>query len=224
MTKHVLFDMDGVIVHSEPIILKAAMAALAEFGVNASEDDFTQFVGAGEDMYVGGVARLHGKEYLLEMKSRTYDLYDELVVGNLPVFHNCVELIAKLKTDGIRVALASSADMRKVVANLNEAKIPLDTFDCILCGTDVVHKKPHPEIYLKAAYKLGTDPTSCLVVEDAINGVQAAHRADMRCIAVTTSFTREAFAPENPLAVVDDIADAYDIIASYEIERKSHAK
>ena len=79
MTTAVLFDMDGVLVDSEPIINAAAIRALAEFGIQAKPQDFEPFVGAGEDRYVGGVAELHGKTYLLEMKRRTYDWYLQLL-------------------------------------------------------------------------------------------------------------------------------------------------
>ena len=64
MTTAVLFDMDGVLVDSEPIINAAAIRALAEFGIQARPEDFEPFVGAGEDRYVGGVAELHGQVYV----------------------------------------------------------------------------------------------------------------------------------------------------------------
>ena len=75
----VLFDMDGVLVDSEPIICAAAMRALAEFGVHARPEDFVPFIGAGDDRYVGGVAEQYGKTYILDMKRRTYDWYLKLL-------------------------------------------------------------------------------------------------------------------------------------------------
>ncbi len=214
MIKNVIFDMDGVIVHSEPVILKSAIAALAEWGVHATREDFRDFVGAGEDMFVGGVARKHGVEYVLEMKTRTYDLYDAYVVGNLHVFDDCVALIKRLKAAGVRVALASSADRRKVLCNLNEARLPVDTFDVVLTGDDVTHKKPNPEIYTTAAERLGADPSDCVVVEDAVNGVMAANAAGMRCLAVTTSFAAdilEGVTPP-PFCVLPDLSGAYAVL------------
>ena len=79
MTNAVIFDMDGVLVDSEPIICAAAIRALAEFGVAAKPDDFEPFVGAGENRFVGGVAELHGKTFVPEMKHRTYDWYLKLL-------------------------------------------------------------------------------------------------------------------------------------------------
>ena len=77
MTTAVIFDMDGVLVDSEPIIRAAAIRALAEFGIAARPEDFEPFVGAGEDRFVGGVAELHGAKFVPEMKRRTYDWYFE---------------------------------------------------------------------------------------------------------------------------------------------------
>ena len=89
----------------------------------------------------------------------------------------------------MRLAVASSADCVKVTINLGEIGLPADTFDAVVNGLDVVNKKPDPEIFLTAAAKLALDPAECLVVEDAVNGVEAAKAAGMRCLALTTSFT-----------------------------------
>ena len=89
------------------------------------------------------------------------------------------------------MADASSADRVKVDINLREMGVPNDTFDAIISGSDVTHKKPNPEIFLKAASKLGLKPDECLVVEDAVNGVEAAKAAGCRCLALTTSFSAE---------------------------------
>jgi len=71
----VLFDMDGVLIDSEPLICRAAMAGLAEFGIHAREADFLPFVGAGEDRYIGGVAEAYGKPYVIEMKRQVNARY-----------------------------------------------------------------------------------------------------------------------------------------------------
>ncbi|MGD0896808.1 MAG: HAD-IA family hydrolase [Thermoguttaceae bacterium] len=191
----VLFDMDGVLVDSEPIINAAAIRALAEFGIQARPEDFLPFVGAGEDRYVGGVAELHGKAYVLEMKRRTYDWYLKLLPEMGKPFPGARDLIELLRQRGIVCALASSADRVKVEANLTKVlRIPLDSFAALVTGEDVTRRKPHPDIFLEAARRLGISAESCCVVEDAVHGVQAAKAAGMRCVAVATSFSPEALA------------------------------
>ena len=120
MITAVLFDMDGVLVDSEPIINAAAIRALAEFGIDARPEDFEAFVGAGEDRYVGGVAELHGKPFVPEMKRRTYDWYLKLLPSMGKAFPGARDLVEYLHRRGIPTAVASSADAIKVEANLRQ--------------------------------------------------------------------------------------------------------
>jgi beta-phosphoglucomutase-like phosphatase (HAD superfamily) len=86
------------------------------------------------------------------------------------------------------VAVASSADAIKVRANLEKIGLPIQFWNAVIQGEDVKKKKPAPDIFLSAAAKLGASPEDCVVVEDAVNGVQAANVAGMRCVAVATTF------------------------------------
>lgn len=202
-----LFDMDGVLVNSEPVILAAAIAGLAEFNVIARKEDFKPFIGAGEDRFVGGVAEKHGVPYQLEMKHRVYEKYLELVDNGLEVYEKTLHVLKKIKEAGIPCALASSADFIKINANLRVAGIDKSTFQAVIGGDDVERKKPFPDIYLLAAQKIGANPAECIVVEDAINGIQAAKAAGMRCVAVTTSFSRELLEKEQPDYIINDIGE-----------------
>lgn len=189
MIKAILFDMDGVLVDSEHIINAAAIRALAEFGVQARPEDFEPFVGAGENRYVGGVAELHGKKFVPEMKRRTYEIYIELLPSMGRAFSGARDLVERVCAAGAACAVASSADRIKVEANLTTVLgVPLRLFSTIITGEDVERRKPFPDIFLEAARRIGVDPAACCVIEDAVNGVQAAKAAGMRCVAVTTSF------------------------------------
>src|SRR5688500_13072700 len=86
------------------------------------------------------------------------------------------------------MAVASSADEIKVRANLQKIGLPVKFWDAVVWGEDVKNKKPAPDIFLSAAERLGVNATECVVVEDAMNGVQAAQAAGMRCIAVAHTF------------------------------------
>jgi len=100
-------------------------------------------------------------------------------------------MVSKCRNLGLKLALATSADRIKMQANLNEIGIPASSFDATVTGLDVVNKKPYPDIYIKAAEKLGLRAADCLVVEDAVSGITAARRAGCRCLAVSTSFAAE---------------------------------
>jgi len=207
MYKAVLFDMDGVLVDSEPVINKAAILGLAEYGVNATPSDFIPFIGAGEDRYIGGVAEKHGVPYRIEMKTRVYEIYLEIVDADIGCYNGVQELLEFLKTQGIKIALASSADLIKIEANLKAANIDKSMFQTIVSGEDVVNKKPAPDIYLYAAQKINALPKNCLVVEDALNGIQAARAAGMKCFALTTSFSRKEIEKENPDYICSNLND-----------------
>ena len=188
----VIFDMDGVLTDSEPLINAAAVAMFKEKGLVVQPEDFLPFIGAGEDRYIGGVAEKY--QFLLDLpkaKDRTYEIYLKLVPLQLEAFPGACDLVHACRQSGLLVAVASSADQIKVEANLNKIGLPLAFWNVVVTGERVKHKKPAPDIFLRAAQHLGVDPAACVVVEDAVNGIQAAKAAGMRCIAVAHSFPAE---------------------------------
>jgi len=195
MIKGVILDMDGVLVDSEPYIREAATRMFAELGLTVRPEDFIPFVGAGEDRYIGGAAEKYGVPLdLPKAKGRTYEIYEEVVKGRLEPLAGAREFIQKAKERGLKLAVASAADTTKVMINLRESSLASEPFDVIVTGLDVVRKKPHPEIFLMAAERLGLRASECLVVEDSVNGMAAAKAAGARCLAITTSFTPEQLA------------------------------
>jgi HAD superfamily hydrolase (TIGR01509 family) len=201
MIKGILFDMDGVLVDSEKFIAEAAIQMFAEQCVYVEPEDFLPFVGAGENRYLGGVAEKYGFPFNLERdKARTYEIYGEKVKGKLKPLKGVPEFISICRKHDLKLAVATSADKVKMEINLHEIRIPASTFDATINGLEVTHKKPDPEIFLKAAAKLGLKPEECLVVEDAVNGIKAAKAAGCECLGLTTSF------PADQLKVADWIA------------------
>jgi beta-phosphoglucomutase len=186
----VIFDMDGVLCDSERFICEAAIRMLRQrHGVDAKPEDFIPFVGTGENRYLGGVAEKYGVKLDLEAdKKLTYDLYLEIIRGRLPPLPGVKEFIAECRRHGLKLAVATSADHVKMAGNLKEIGVPAEAFDATVNGLEVTHKKPHPEIFLAAARRLGLDPKACLVVEDAVTGIRAGKAAGARCLGLTTSF------------------------------------
>jgi HAD superfamily hydrolase (TIGR01509 family) len=186
----VLFDMDGVLVDSEAFIAEAAIAMLAErYGIAAKREDFLPFVGTGEDRFIGGVAEKYGVALDLEAdKARTYELYFEVIQGRLREITGAISFVRECRARGLKLAIATSADRRKLEANLREIGLAEKDFDAAVDGLMVERKKPFPDIYLEAARLVGKTPASCLVVEDAVSGVKAARAAGMACLALAGSF------------------------------------
>jgi HAD superfamily hydrolase (TIGR01509 family) len=129
-------------------------------------------------------------------------IYKTIIKGKLTALPGVREFIGKGRKKGLKLAVATSADHVKMEANLNEINLLPDLFNATVNGLEVEHKKPHPDIYLKASEKLGLKPEECLVVEDAPSGIKAAVAAGCKCLAVTSSF------PKNKLAEADWICDS----------------
>lgn len=210
----VIFDMDGVLVDSEPFIKEAGVRMFAEKGFAVRAEDFTPFVGTGEDHFLGGVAEKYGLPFDAKRdKARTYAIYLQLIRGRLQPLPGVFSFLDECRKRRLKVAVASSADAVKVEGNLHEIGLPPDTFDAIVNGSQVERKKPAPDIFLTAAQRLGLPPAVCLVVEDAVAGVAAAKSAGARCLALTTSFPAEQLTKAD--WIVADLAHAPpEILAS----------
>ena len=207
----ILFDMDGVLVDSEPVITEAAIRALREFGVSAREEDFKPFTGMGENRFIGGVAEKYGKPFAPEMKTRAYEIYGQIVDQHLKVYagtHGALRALA-----GYKLALASSADLIKVRHNLRVANIPFSTFQAMVTAEDVEHKKPDPAIFLKAAEKLGLPSARCVAIDDAIAGVQAGKAAGCYTIGVTTAFPAETLLRAGADCAIAEIGELPALLA-----------
>jgi len=186
----VIFDMDGVLVLSEPFIAAAAIAMFAEKGFEVGAEEFRPFIGAGEDRFIGGVAEARGIPIEPERdKARTYAIYLERIRGHLRPLPGVLEFVEKCAGRGLKLAVASGSDTIKVEANLREIDLAPSLFAAIVTGSEVKRKKPAPDIFLEACARLRLEPAECLVIEDAINGVRAATAAGTRCLALTTSFS-----------------------------------
>ncbi|MFA6689462.1 MAG: cytidine deaminase [Sphaerochaetaceae bacterium] len=209
MISGILFDMDGVLIDSEAYIAQAAVSFFADLGVKVKEEDFQPFVGAGEDRYIGGVAEKYGLPLdLVQAKDAVYRKYRQLVLGKVGPMPGVSRFIANARNAGMRMAVASSADRTKVEINLKAIGASPDWFDIVLSGSQVKRKKPFPDIYQFAALSLGLSCEDCLVVEDAVNGVQAAKAAGCFCCGVTGTFDAETLARAGADVVVTSL-DAF---------------
>ena len=176
----VIFDMDGVLCDSEPFIYEASRRMFVEtYGINPKEEDFFPFVGAGEDRFIGGVAEKYGIRLDPERdKARTYAIYLEIIRGRLKPLPGVGEFVRRCRErrpeDRRRLRRRRRQSHRQPAPDRPR---PPETFDAILTGSDVRRKKPDPEIFLAAAARLGLPAETCLVIEDALNGLRAGKSA-----------------------------------------------
>ena len=193
----ILFDMDGVLIDSEELMSKSGILALRDYGINAKAEDFIPFVGRGENLYIGGVAEKYGVPFDPEMKERCYYYYGLDVETEAFVPAEIPDLLFRLKEQGYKIAVCTSADWHKVIHNLRAIRADKEFFDAFVTGDRISKLKPDPEIYLKGAALTGTDPEKCLVVEDSPSGIKAAHNGGMKAVGITTSFPEELLVEES---------------------------
>ncbi len=204
----VIFDMDGVLCDSEALTAEAGCRMFAEtYNIRVDPREFEPFVGTGEDRYISGVADKHGIKLTMPRdKERMYAIYSEIACGKLSPLCGVHDFIAECRHRHLKLAVASSADRVKVDINLREISLPAETFNAVLSGSNATHKKPHPEVFLKASKCLGLDPAYCLVVEDAPSGVKAAKSACARCLGLTTSFSEAVLRESGADHIAPDLA------------------
>ncbi len=197
-----IYDVDGVLCNSEAFIAEAACQLFREqYGIDVGTEDFAPFIGSGEDRYLGGVAEKWGVALDLPRdKERVYEIYARLVPGRMEPVPGVLSFIRRVREQGGKQAVATSADPVKLRANFAALGLVPGDFNVCITGADVAYKKPAPDIFLKAAEACGAAPATCVVFEDAVNGIQAAKAAGMRCVGIASYFEpavlREAGADE----------------------------
>jgi HAD superfamily hydrolase (TIGR01509 family) len=205
--------MDGVLTDSEWFIAEAARLMFREtYRVEVQHEDFAEFIGMGENRYLGGVAAKYGiGDFEIERdKARTYAIYGELVKGGSPkgalkAMPGAVEFVRAAADLGLKIAVATSTDYIKMMANL-EAVGLAEGFHATVNGLEVERRKPFPDLFLEAAKRIGVPPESCWVVEDSVSGVEAAKAAGMRCLGLLTTTTEEAIRGRGADLVAKDLS------------------
>jgi len=196
-----IFDVDGVIADTEAVNSRASIKVFEDlFGVNGvKREDFEAGLGRGAEEYVKAAARVHGLQLTDEQVAQATKMRQEnflkiLQEEPLPAFGGVLELMGRaMEREDFRVAIATSGTLEKSRAVLEATKVPYQKM-VYITGSEVKNKKPHPELFLVAAERMGIEPAHCVVTEDAPNGVQAANAAGAKCIAVTNSTSAENLA------------------------------
>ncbi|MFH1788602.1 MAG: HAD family phosphatase [Candidatus Altiarchaeota archaeon] len=184
-----LFDLDGVLVDSEPISTEASDIVLAEVGIRLSEDERKEVFGKRTiDNYRRHIARRGLDLDAGELVEKKNVVFARLIRGRLEALPGVLDLLAGLDDAGVSKAVVSSSPLDRVNASLEEVGLILE-FDLVLSGDCCVKGKPDPEPFLLAAERLGVEASGCVVIEDAEAGVLAAKSAGMKCVAVKSPNT-----------------------------------
>ena len=201
----VIFDMDGVLVDSGAYHRAAWRALLKELGVEPEDGEFWRLtigrpVEEALPLLVG--RRLSSQEIARYSKRKT-DLYHRLANGRFEPVPGAVAFVRGLEAGNIPRALATSASPRSVTAVLEDLGLTRQ-FPVVVTADDVERGKPDPEVYLTAASRLAVAPRECVVFEDSLVGLEAARRASMLPIGLTTAHTEAELRNAGAVKVLAD--------------------
>jgi sugar-phosphatase len=198
--KAVIFDMDGVLIDSEPLWKIAMEAVFSELGSTLQKSDFQKTVGLRIDevIHFWNLHESWGIENEEAIQEKIISKMEELIAANAQPLTGVIETLTFLKSKGLKIGLATSSSSRLIRIVLKELIIA-DFFDFTHSAETEDYGKPHPAVYLTVAQKLGVAPTKCLVIEDSLNGVISGLAAKMKvvCIPEKTHF------PNPKLALAD---------------------
>lgn len=181
----VIFDMDGVLVNSEPFYVEVEQTNFRQLGLEISEEEHQTYQGTATDRMWQLIKERHGIDHPVEeLVAMTNSLVTPYFnsLKKMEPMPGVKNLIEKLKEKGVLPALASSsyADVIEIILQKTGLK---KYFDVVVSSQMAGASKPEPDIFLLTAKKLGVLPEKCVVIEDSTNGIKAAKAAGMYCIA-----------------------------------------
>ena len=178
-----IFDMDGLLLDSERLIMRAWLEAAAESGQTLCAQQFLDVIGHGVNESRARLMALLGGEPAFERVRAAAQARQRAYDARYPVKPGAQALLLALRSRGIACAVASSTAASEVSRRLERAEL-LDYFSAFAGGDEVPTPKPAPDVYLLASARLGVPPAQCLAFEDSEVGAQAAHAARMRVVLV----------------------------------------
>ncbi len=224
MLKAVIFDMDGVIVDSEPLHKKSYLKTFVEVCIEVDDTLFGSFTGKAT-LAICKELCTHFQlsqtpDALMALKRKHFERIFEND-HNLALLDGVLPLIKDYYDHGLKMVLASSASMDNI--NRIFSRFDLDKyFVAKLSGADLKDSKPHPEIFIKAAKVSGQNATECIVIEDATNGIKAAKAAHIFCVGYQSANSKDQDYSEADLVISHFEEISFKKISSIFNQRTKH--
>ncbi len=191
-----LFDMDGVICHTNPYHSQAFRSFFAKRDLSPSDEEFAEHMFGKSNSYI--LRHFLGREVVgqefVDMEREKEGLFREIYAPHVEPIHGFMAFLKELKQRGVKTAVATSApraNLDLIVSSLTLAP----SMESFMASEDVEHHKPDPEVYLTSAKRVGISPERCVVFEDSFSGVSAARNAGMKVVGVLTSHTVQELPP-----------------------------
>ena len=208
--KAVIFDMDGVIIDSQPMYYEFDVQMLRRFGIPATMETPIPYSGLTSVDRMTKYKEDFGLDSSVEelIKMSVDSMRDVFLTGDLKPINGIPELLSYIKGAGLRMGVASSTSHELIEIILRRLDV-LHYFEKIVSGEDVKAGKPAPDVYLKAAEAFGAMPNECVAIEDSVMGMRSAKAAGLTCIGYRNSYTQDYSSADY---VVDDFFKCVPII------------
>ncbi|MDJ0813337.1 MAG: hexitol phosphatase HxpB [Woeseiaceae bacterium] len=207
-----IFDMDGLLIDSEPLWQDAEIAVFGELGISLTRDLCRETMGVRLDEVVRHWYEKHPWQgpSLGDVEERIVGLVGELMRQRGAPMPGVNQAIAELRGAGYRLAVASSSPMRLIRIALEQLQI-IDQFEVLHSAENESHGKPHPAVYSSTMTRLGIEPGRCIAFEDSVAGVRSAKDAGAQVIAVPDQLERS----HPGFAIADRVIDS---LAEFSLE------
>ena len=202
----VIFDMDGVICHTNPYHSLAFREFFSVRNLSPTDEEFAQHMFGKSNSYILShfFKRPITGEELMEMEEEKEGLFRKIYEPHIEPITGIIEFMTDLKEKGVKLGVATSAPHANLELILSKINIR-EKLGSVMASEDVKKHKPDPEVYLGSAANLGVSPERCLVFEDSFSGVSAALNAGMRVVGVLSSHTKEELPPCNYILTITQI-------------------
>lgn len=183
--KAAIFDMDGVLIDSEPLWQEAGIETLSRYGISLTREQYHTSTGLRTEEWVAhwfrqyNIASIHAPEAIETIIQKAIEKID----GYGKVMPGVYELLTYFRTNNIRTGLATSSPMALVEVVVDKLQIR-EYFAALTSAEKLPLGKPHPQVFLNCAAELGVQPEDCIVFEDSFNGMIAAKAAKMKCVVI----------------------------------------
>lgn len=209
----VIFDMDGVICHTNPYHSLAFREFFAARDLSPTDEEFALHMFGKSNSYILShfFKRIVEGNELLEMEQEKEGLFRKIYEPHIEPIAGIVEFMTNLQHNGVKLGVATSAPYANLELILGKINIR-EKLGSIMASEDVKKHKPDPEVYLRSAANLNVPPAQCVVFEDSFSGVSAAINAGMTVVGVLSSHTKEELPPCS--FYIDDYTElSYDKIS-----------
>ncbi len=207
--KALIFDMDGVLVNSTEYVTKAFNELLRKYGVALTAEYRKKCIG----MSLRDQIKMWKKDFNIReeidpinFSEKSFEIEQKLMEKELTPNKHLISLIDAAKKQKVRIAVATSSTKSRAEKILNLVGV-FDKLDGFVTAEDVKLHKPHPQIFLKAAERLGVNQEECVVFEDALNGIQSAKKAGMKAVAILTTYTKKDDFKNTADLIINDFSE-----------------